>query len=107
MAAAEDGEIILRANIRMRGWLPVNYLVRDLDDDGLPKGYRLLSPLDKLVPEDAPAFNGLSKEFSTKEARMALQLSAHPVNLRLKAWIDQNLIYRLGHGSWRKREFAA
>ena len=103
----EGGEIRLRTNIRMRGWLPINYLVRDLDDDGLPRGYRLLSPLDKLVPEDAPAFNSLSKEFSTKDAKTALRLSNHPVNLRLKAWIDQNLIYRIGHGSWRKREFAA
>jgi KaiC/GvpD/RAD55 family RecA-like ATPase len=108
MAAApkEQGEIILRANIRMRGWLPVGYLVRDLDDDGLPKGYRLLSPLDKMAPEDVPAFSSLPMEFSTKEARIALRLSDHPVSIRLKAWADQNLTYRLGHGVWRKREFA-
>ena len=44
-----DGHLIMKCFIRMRGWGPVQHLIREFDDDDQPIGYRLGQGLDELL----------------------------------------------------------
>ena len=102
LAELPDHTLISRSFVRGRGWGPAEGLVRVFDDDGDPIGYRIEGGWDKLPEADKQALERLGDEFTTKEAKQGLSLSARPTNDRLLKWVSLGLTQKVKQGLWRK-----
>ncbi len=57
---------------------------------------------DKLSEPDKQTLERLGDEFTTKEAKQGLSLSARPTNDRLLKWASLGLTEKVKQGLWRK-----
>jgi hypothetical protein len=67
------------------------------------RGYRLGRSVEMLGVSERAEFQKLPKAFTTGEARKKLEVSANPLNNRLKHWVRLGLIDKVARGQWAKR----
>ena len=96
--------LLLRHYQRLQGWGPLHRLVRVLDDDGEPIGFRLEGEFDQLTPAEKEEFTKLPSQFRTGEARKLLDFTQNPMNKRLNDWASLGLIRKVARGEWEKTD---
>jgi hypothetical protein len=92
----------LKWSRRVYGDSPLMAVERVLDEAEDLLGYRHLTGVEHLSPERKEAFLKLLPDFSTKEAKAALNRSDDPTNKFLQECKNLGLIEKLAKGQWRK-----
>lgn len=87
---------------RVYGDSPLMAVERVLDEAEDPLGYRQLTGVEHLSLERKEALNKLLPDFSTKEAKAALNRSDDPTNKFLQECKNLGLVEKVSKGQWRK-----
>jgi hypothetical protein len=81
---------------RVTGEIPVVHLARVMDEQGEPMGYRQITGLGMLNPEQAEAFGKLPSAFRFKEARAAYGRQGQATTDFLKKCLAVGLLRKSG-----------
>ena len=103
VCAKDDVALVLRGFGRVRGEIGPLYLARSVDENGDPRGYRLLTGPELLMnAEQEEAFRLLPPRFSFAEAKGVYKKSDQPTRNWLLRCIGLGIVLQSRRGSYEK-----
>ncbi len=103
-----DDVLVIRGFRRVHGEIPLQRVVRVLDDDGEPQGFRALSGVEMLNnSEQQAAFARLAARFSFKEAKAVYGKGDQATSDFLKKCIGANILNNPRKGWYEKVQAGA